>query len=299
MSVRFTPLYQTAHGAAYHGDGLDLAKSLPDESVNLIMTSPPFALNKKKEYGNVSSEEYVEWFRPFAAEFFRVLTEDGSLVVHIGGSWDRGRPTRSIYHFDLLAGLCRNGRDSFYLAQDFYWFNPARLPSPAEWVTIRRIRAKDAVDPIWWLSKTANPKADNRKVLVPYSKAMRRLLEKGYNSGPRPSGHRISEKFHQDNGGAIPPNLLAIANTESNSRYLRSCREANVPPHPARYPIQIPQFFVDFLTDEGGVVLDPFAGSNVTGEAAENSGRKWIAFEKELSYLTGSAYRFNGVSSNR
>ena len=218
------------------------------------------------------------------------------MVVHIGGNWDKGRPTRSTYHFDLLADLCRNGKESFYLAQDFYWFNPARLPSPAQWVTVKRVRAKDAVDPIWWLSKTADPKADNRKVLVPYSKAMRQLLDKGHNSGPTPSGHRISEKFQQDNGGAIPPNLLAVANTESNSLYLRSCREAGVVPHPARYPIQIPQFFIDFLTDEGNIVLDPFAGSNVTGEAAEISGRRWIAFEKDASYLRGSAFRFSELS---
>jgi len=284
--------YTTELGAAFLGDALELTKKLPSGSVNLIMTSPPFALNKKKAYGNVASTEYVQWFQPFAKEFWRVLREDGSLVVHLGGSWEKGRPTRSTYHFDLLAHLCRNGKESFYLAQDFYWFNPARLPSPAEWVTVRRIRAKDAVDPIWWLAKTPNPKADNRKIITPYGKAMKRLLEKGYNSGPRPSGHRISEKFQKDHGGAIPPNLLAIPNTESNSRYLRSCRQAGVTPHPARYPLELPLFFIKFLTEEGDLVLDPFAGSNVTGEASEQSLRRWLAFEKEQPYITGSAFRF-------
>ena len=286
------PYYKTEYGAAYLGDALELIRHVPDNRINLIMTSPPFALNKKKAYGNVASAQYVHWFRPFAEEFWRVLREDGSLVVHLGGSWDKGRPTRSTYHFDLLADLCRNGRESFYFAQDFYWFNPARLPSPAEWVTVRRIRAKDAVDPIWWLAKTPNPKADNRRILAPYGKAMQRLLEKGYNSGPRPSGHKISGKFQRDRGGAIPPNLLVIANTESNSRYLRACRESKITPHPARYPIELPLFFIKFLTEEGDIVLDPFAGSNVTGEAAERALRRWIAFEKEEQYLTGSAFRF-------
>lgn len=291
------PEYKTDYGAAFLGDALDLIKAFPPESVNLIMTSPPFALNKKKAYGNVASSEYIRWFHSFAKEFWRVLREDGSLVVHIGGSWERGRPTRSTYHFDLLADLCRNGKESFYLAQDFYWFNPARLPSPAEWVTVRRIRAKDAVDPIWWLAKTPSPKADNRRVLAPYGKAMKRLLERGYNSGPRPSGHRISEKFQRDHGGAIPPNLLVIANTESNSHYLRSCREAKITPHPARYPIELPLFFIRFLTEEGDLVLDPFAGSNVTGEAAEQTSRRWIALEKEELYVRGSVYRFPAVAS--
>jgi DNA modification methylase len=286
------PYYKTEYGAAYLGDALELIREIPDQSINLIMTSPPFALNKKKPYGNVSSEKYIDWFRPFANEFHRVLKADGSLVIHIGGSWERGRPTRSLYHLELLVDLCRNGAKIFYLAQDFYWFNPARLPSPAQWVTVKRVRVKDAVDPIWWLSKTPYPKASNRKILVPYSNAMKKLLEQGYNAGIRPSGHNISDKFNQDHGGAIPPNLLAISNTESNSDYLRSCRAASLPPHPARYPVELPDFFIRFLTDEDDWVLDPFAGSNATARAAETTLRRWIAFEKEESYLWGSRCRF-------
>ena len=284
--------YSTGYGVAYLGDALKLSKCIPDNSVNLIVTSPPFALNKKKPYGNVSSDKYVDWFRPFANEFHRILTDDGSLVIHIGGSWERGRPTRSLYHLELLVDLCRNGDRVFYLAQDCYWFNPARLPSPAQWVTVKRVRVKDAVDPIWWLSKTPEPKADNRKILAPYSKAMKRLLERGYNAGLRPSGHDISDKFNRDHGGAIPPNLLVIANTESNSDYLRLCRKAEIRAHPARYPVELPEFFIKLLTDEGDIILDPFAGSNATGQAAESTLRKWIAFEKDELYLRGSLLRF-------
>ena len=292
------PCYRTGHGSAYLGDALDLISRVPDSCVNLIVTSPPFALNKKKPYGNVSADKYIGWFRPFADEFHRVLTEDGSLVIHVGGSWEKGRPTRSLYHLELLVDLCRNGGDVFYLAQDFYWFNPARLPTPAEWVTVKRVRAKDAVDPIWWLSKTPNPKADNRNVLAPYSKAMRKLFDNGYNAGIRPSGHNISHTFQNDQGGAIPPNLLAISNTESNSNYLRSCRMAELPAHPARYPVELPDFFIRFLTDEGDWVMDPFAGSNATGQAAENNLRRWIAFEKEETYLQGSRFRFQPISAH-
>jgi len=292
------PYYTTEYGVAYQGDALELSKQIPDNSISLIMTSPPFALNKKKPYGNVSSEKYIDWFRPFANEFHRILKEDGSLVIHIGGSWERGRPTRSLYHLELLVDLCRNGKKIFYLAQDLYWFNPARLPSPAEWVTVKRVRLKDAVDPIWWLSKIPNPKANNRHVLAPYSKSMKKLLENGYNSGLRPSGHNISGKFQQDHGGAIPPNLLAISNTESNSDYLRSCRAANLPAHPARYPVELPDFFIRFLTDEEDWILDPFAGSNATGQVAENNLRRWIAFEKEESYLQGSRFRFPELNAD-
>jgi len=292
------PNYRTEYGAAYLGDALELIKHVPDSQVNLIMTSPPFALTKKKPYGNKKASQYVEWFKPFAKEFWRVLSDDGSLVIHIGGAWNKGQPTRSLYHFELLLELCHNNDSGcrFYLAQDFYWFNSARLPAPAEWVTIRRIRVKDAVDPIWWLSKSPFPKADNRKVLNQYSKAMQQLLKRGYNAGPRPSGHNISLKFQQDLGGAIPPNLLAFANTESNSQYLRVCRECEIQPHPARYPVELPEFFIKFLTNEGDLVLDPFGGSNATGEAAEKAKRRWIYFEAHENYLKGSKFRFEALS---
>lgn len=295
------PAYKTELGSAYLGDALELIKHIPDGTINLIMTSPPFALTKKKAYGNEVASKYVNWFKPFAKEFWRVLASDGSLVIHIGGSWEKGQPTRSLYHFELLFELCRpeQKKFKFHLAQDFYWFNPAKLPAPAEWVTIKRVRAKDAVDPIWWLSKSPSPKADNRRVLAPYSKAMLQLLKQGYNAGLRPSGHNISLKFQKDQGGSIPPNLLAISNTDSNGDYLTACRNANIKPHPARYPIALPEFFIKFLTDEGDIILDPFGGSNSTGRAAENVNRRWVAFEKEQSYLDGSKFRFepsNGSS---
>jgi site-specific DNA-methyltransferase (cytosine-N4-specific) len=265
---------------------------MPDGSVSLIVTSPPFALQRKKEYGNVAPAAYVEWFNQFTDDFYRILTDDGSLVIDIGGSWTKGQPTRTLYHFELLIALAKK----FHLAQEFYWHNPARLPSPAEWVTVRRIRVKDAVDPIWWLSKSPTPKADNRKVLNPYSDAMKHLLKNGYKAKKRPSGHDISDKFSKRNAGSIPSNLISISNTESNSAYLTACRDAGVAPHPARFPAALPEFFIRFLTDEGDRVLDPFAGSNVTGEAAERLGRTWWAIEMDEDYLSGSKFRFRQPS---
>lgn len=282
--------YSTRLGTAYLGDSLAALKGLKGESVDLVMTSPPFALRRKKEYGNVDAERYVEWFLPFARELKRVLKQDGSLVIDIGGAWNVGVPTRALYQYRLLLALC--DQIGFHLAQDFFWYNPARLPSPAEWVTVRRIRVKDAVNHVWWLSKTPWPKASNKSVLQPYSASMLDLLENGYKAKLRPSGHDISENFNRNNGGAIPPNLLSIANTESNSYYLTACRKASIKPHPARYPRDLPEFFIKLLTNKDDLVLDPYAGSNVTGEAAERLGRRWIAVELREDYLRGSAFRF-------
>lgn len=285
------PYYETKFGKAYLGDTLELIKHLPDNSINLVVTSPPYGLRKKKEYGNADPEIYVNWFMPFAKEFLRVLKPDGSFVLNIGGGWQKGKPVRSLYHFELLLELCKHG--GFNLAEEFIWHKPASLPTPAEWVTIRRIRVKDSIEYVWWLSKTDYPQADNRKVLQPYSASMISLLKHGYKAKLRPSGHKISEKFRVDNKGAIPPNFLQFSNTESNSHYLRMCAEKNIKPHPARYPSKLPEFFIKFLTKEGDVVLDPFAGSNVTGEAAEELGRKWLAFELSEEYLKGSKFRFS------
>jgi DNA modification methylase len=284
------PYFQTHLGAAYLGDAETLLAGLPDRCVNLIMTSPPYALHFKKEYGNANQNEYVKWFLGFAHEFRRILTDDGSLVMDIGGAWTPRRPTRSLYHFEVLIALCREF--AFHLAQEFFWYNPAKLPSPAEWVTVRKIRVKDAVNCIWWLSKTANPKADNRRVLVEYSPDMLRLLKRGYRPKVRPSGHVITHKF-ADKGGAIPPNILIFGNNDANGAYMSKCQEAGIKPHPARFPIQLPTFFIRYLTDPGDLVLDPFAGSNTAGEAAEREGRRWLAFEREAPYLAGSVFRFD------
>jgi site-specific DNA-methyltransferase (cytosine-N4-specific) len=291
----WTPAYSTASGAMFCGDAIELLPALPDECADLVFTSPPFPLTRQKAYGNEPLERYIAWLLPFCDEVWRVLRPTGSFVLDLGGSWESGAPVRSLYHFELALRLARR----FKPAQEFYWYNPSRLPTPAEWVTKHRVRVKDAVNMVWWFGKTGHPKADNRKVLRPYSASMRRLLRDGYEARKRPSGHDISPHFGQDNGGAIPPNLLQIANTESNSHYLRACRERGIAPHPARFPAELVRFFVDFLTDPGDLVLDPFAGSNVTGAVAEASGRRWLACDVSPDYVAGSALRFEALPARK
>ncbi len=283
--------FSTKKGQILLADSLDILRSEKTSSVDLIMTSPPFGLVRKKEYGNVDADEYVEWFKLFAKEFRRVLKDTGSFVLDIGGAWNKGVPTRHLYHFKLLIMLCEEC--NFHLAQDFYWWNPSKLPTPAEWVTVRRIRVKDAINCVWWLSATPWPKASNRRVLQPYSDSMRVLLKNGYRAKKRPSGHDISEKFQINNGAAIPPNLLAIPNTESNSHYIKYCTDNGLRVHPARYPAELPEYFIRMLTDKGDKVVDPFAGSCVTGEVCERLDRKWLCIDMCEEYLNGAIGRFD------
>jgi len=296
--VESKPFYKTEFGVAFCADSLDILRSMGDCSVDLVITSPPYALVRKKAYGNVEPDEYIDWFMPFAKEISRVLRHTGSFVVDIGGSWHKGRPTRTLYHFELLIRLCSGDKPLFQLAQEFYWFNPAKMPAPAQWVTIERIRVKDAVNPIWWLSKTPKPKASNLKVLRPYTESMRNLLVRGYNKGPRPSGHVVSDAWGTAHAGAIPPNIIIRANTGSSDSYLKGCRQYDLPVHPARFVKDIPEFFIKFLTDEGDLVVDPFAGSNMVGWVAEELKRHWISVEIDEEYALGSAFRFPGLGED-
>jgi site-specific DNA-methyltransferase (cytosine-N4-specific) len=362
--------YNSDLGSAFQGDSRELLEQLPDNSIDLIVTSPPFALQHKKEYGNQSQEGYNDWFLEFVPEVRRVLQPHGSFVVEVGGAFETGYPERSPYQFQLLNRLVDPDEGRMHLAQDFYWYNPAKLPNPIEWVNVRKIRVTDAVTHIWWLTPNINkdsavkngehphPEANNQRVLQEYSDSQKRLMETGeFNDGERSSGWNIdSEAFANDNDGSIPDNLLEgfpsdnvlerldefsaleflkmvtdgdieelsagemlrmlgmggriadnvieASNTASNTHYLKMCREFNVDSHPARFPRQIPEFFIDFLTPqppydewEQGildrpVVLDIFAGSNITGRIAEQKGRHWMAFEKEQKYLDASQFRF-------
>ena len=286
-------VYTTEFGSAFSGDSAEFLQQLPDASVDLVITSPPFALLRKKEYGNEDQSDYVDWLCSFGALVKRVLKDTGSFVIDLGGAYQKGVPVRSLYNYRVLIRLC--DEIGFHLAEEFFWHNPSKLPSPIEWVNKRKIRAKDSVNTVWWLSKTEFPKADVRNVLAPYSERMKKLIKdpKGfYTPKKRPSGHDIAGRFGKDNGGSIPPNLLQISNSESNSPYLSRCKALGIIAHPARFPLALPEFFIKFLTDSDDLVLDIFSGSNTTGEAAEKLGRKWMACDLSHEYVSASIFRF-------
>jgi len=279
--------------------------------VQLILTSPPYPLNRKKSYGNLSGREYKKWFVSLAPLFGELLTPTGSIVIELGNSWIRGRPVQSLLHLECLLGFVKHPKADLRLCQQFICYNPARLPSPAQWVTINKIRATDSFTHLWWIARTDFPKADTTKVQRPYSQAMKTLLRtRSYNNGSRPSQHQISETgFLSDRGGSTPQNLFELerldlsrdprlpsvidfANTSSNDFFLKYCREKKIDPHPARMPAGLAAFFIQMLTEKGDLVLDPFAGTNTTGFIAEDAGRRWLALERDKKYVRQSKIRF-------
>jgi len=308
--------YKTKKGKLLCGNFLEIHKAYLGRyykgKFNLIITSPPFPLNNKKQYGNLTGKKYLDWFESLAPIFSELLAEDGSLVIELGNAWEKGRPVQSLLPYEALLKLVKNESSNLRLIQEFIVYNPSRLPSPAQWVTVERIRVTDSYTRIWWMAKTDYPKADNRKALRPYSKSMEQLLRrKRYNAGKRPSEHNISKSgFLKDNSGSIAHNLFEIeqidperevrlpysvmsfSNNSSNDFFLKECRKRNIVPHPARMHPGIVAFFIEFLTDENDLILDPFAGSNTTGYVAEKLGRKWISCEIREDYIEQSKIRF-------
>lgn len=288
--------YQTEHGICINEDCEKVIQKylIPnfEGKIQLILTSPPFPLKRAKKYGNKVGKEYLDWLCGIGNQLEPLLSENGSIVIEIGNAWNPGEPTFSTLPLETL--LSFKNECNLHLCQEFIYYNPARLPGPIEWVNKQRIRVKDSFTQIWWMSKTPYPYANNRNVAEPYSRQMKKLLASGkYNSGTRPSEHIISETaFSIDNGGAIPSNVIIAANTTSNDIYIKKCKEHNLPIHPARMASAIPEFFIDFLTQPGDIVLDCFAGSNTTGIIAEKLGRKWISIELDRNYYEGSKYRF-------
>lgn len=290
------PAYQTPKGRAFQYCVEEFLKSRPGKAlrgkVDLVLTSPPFPLLRPKKYGNETGEGYLRWLKGLAGPLGDLLSPTGSLVIEIGNAWLRGIPEMSTLPIETLIAV-RDGGD-FHVCQQFICHNPARLPGPAEWVTVRRTRVKDSYTHVWWYSRTVTPKADNRSVLLPYSAAMERLIErKSYNAGRRPSEHDIKpQSFLRDNGGSIPPSALVFSGTPSQRQYQAWCKEIQVRAHPARMQARLAEFFIRFLTKPGDLVVDPFGGSNTTGWAAESLGRRWLAVEPDVDYLVGSLGRF-------
>ena len=305
-SSRLEVAYATGLGAAIVGKSEEILKGPLGKTlkgkVQLVFTSPPFPLNRKKRYGNVEGPKFKAWLKRYATLLKDLLTPDGSIVIEMGNAWQPKLPVMSTLALETLLAFKREA--GLYLCQEFIWYNPAKLPTPAQWVTIERIRVKDAFTRLWWLSPSPRPKADNRRVLIPYSDAMRSLLKtKRYNAGLRPSQHNISStSFLKKNRGAIPPNVLSYggatgnlligSNTHSVDPYYDYCKALSLMPHPARMPIDLAKFFIQLCTEPGDLILDPFAGSNTTGAAAEALGRHWVAVEAEAEYAKASLGRF-------
>jgi hypothetical protein len=290
-------VFRTAFGEAFWACAETFVECLEDGVASLIVTSPPYLLTKAKPYGGPSTEtEYVEWIVGLVRAWNRILAPDGTIVLNLGPGWERGRPTMSLYRERVYLRL--HDELGLHLAQDGYWDSPSKMPTPAEWVTVRRERLKPSVEHVYAFSRDPHPAWSNRRVLEQYSPAMRRTLGRGGGiAAVRPSGHSLAEHaFGVDNGGSIPSHLRTIPHTRSSSDYLHHCRQAGLPPHPARFPEELAAFYIELCTvPETDLVVDFLAGSQTVAQQAERLRRPWLTCERALEYIAGGAGRFLGV----
>jgi site-specific DNA-methyltransferase (cytosine-N4-specific) len=285
-------VFENDLGAVLWAESEALESTIDNASIDLIVTSPPYNLLRSKSYEyRKSEEEHVRWLTARAEAWKSLLSPTGSVMLNMADVWVPGQPEMTLWQERVILNMV--DRLGYHLCEKLFWHSPSKMPSPAEWVTVRRVRVTPAVESVWWLSKTANPKANNRNVLTPYSDSMKRTLEKGTNAGVRPSGHVVKEgAFSTNNGGSIPHNLLVASHSASNTPYLRRCREAGIQPHPARFPESLPKFAIELTTDPGDTVMDPFGGSLTTAEVCNDLGRHFIVGERNREFIEGGLLRF-------
>lgn len=288
--------FVTKSGIAFWGSAEHLPEMFKGE-VDLIVTSPPYLLTNKRDYGDIGSDEksYVENILKLAEGWMSMLTSTGSIVLNIGDSYKKGAGYQSLHKERLLIAL--EDKLGLHLIQKFTWWNPSKAPN-GYWTTHAKRDLVQATEDFFWLSP--NPKeanACNQRVKVEYSETQKKLIKqqmgrKGAVS-LKPSGNSANpETFYSDNGGAIAHNILIASPEGANSKYSRHCKENNLPRHPAMFNYELPEFFIKFLTRPGQVVADPFFGSGNTGYAAEKNGRNWIGSDTVREYLCGAQFRF-------
>jgi len=287
-------VYATDRGGALWATAEAAVQTIEDGSVTLHLASPPYPLlGKLKPYQEKQPEsEYHTWLLDVARRATRTMDpERGTLIFNLGPVWTPGAPSMSLYRERFYLAL--QEELGLHLLSDFYWESPSKLPGPAAWTTVNRWRTTPSVEHCYAFGRSPQVQWDNRRVLVPYSDAMRaRLAAGGERGATRPSGHVIKRgSFARDCGGSIAHHLVTASHTTSNDGYTRDCKARALPVHPARFPRALVEHFVKLCTAEGDLVVDLFGGSLTTAAVCEDLNRRWLASEQSLTYLAGAGAR--------
>ena len=273
------------------GDCVEVLKDLPSRSVDLVLTSPPYA--DQRDYGtedsSISPDDYIKWFTPKARQIKRVLKDNGSFILNISDKIVDG--FQHLYAFELVIFLCK--KIGFHLVRDYIWYNPATPPNVFSRGGFGR--TKKSHEYCFWFSKGQEWIFNLDAIRKPYSKDMEKfLLGKGKGDRTqniRPSTHNFNcEKVWVDNGGSDPGSVIALGNTNSNDVFSKLCKERDIA-HPARFPEKLAEFFILAGTEEGALVLDPFSGSGTTAVSAARNKRRWIGIDTNADYCDLAAAR--------
>jgi site-specific DNA-methyltransferase (adenine-specific)/site-specific DNA-methyltransferase (cytosine-N4-specific) len=251
----------------YQGDCLDVIKTLEDNSIDLIVTSPPYSDQRKSTYGGIHPDKYVEWFLPISAELLRVLKPTGSFVLNIKEKVVNGE--RHTYVIELILALRKQG---WLWTEEYMWHKKNSFPG--KWPN----RLRDAWERLLHFNKDKKFNMYQDEVKIPIgdwsTKRLANLSETDKTRDESKVGSGFGKKIENWVGKdmVLPDNVMYMATESSNKN------------HSAAYPEGLPEWFIKLFTQEGDVVLDPFLGSGTTSRVANRLNRHSIGIEMNEEY---------------
>lgn len=252
----------------FRGDCLEIMRGMADNSVDLVMTSPPYSNQRDGLYQGVRVSAYVDWFMPIAAELQRLLRDDGTFILNIKERVLNGE--RSTYVLELILELRRQG---WLWTEEFVWHKKSAYPG--KWPN----RFRDAWERLLQFNKQSKFRMYQESVMVPIGDwaetRLRTLSANDLQRARNGTGNNLERKTANWVGRtmAYPTNVLHLTPETTNTG------------HPAPYPIELPEWFIQLFTAPGDTVLDPFTGSGTTGAAALQLGRRFIGCEIDSTYF--------------
>lgn len=288
--------FSTELGLALWSSCEDVFKTL-GEPISLCLTSPPYPLAVPRAYGNPTAAHYVDWMCSLLEPIVRQLMPGGSIALNISNDiFEPRSPARSLYRERLAIAL--HDRLELHKMDELIWKNDSKAPGPLRYASLDRTQLNVNWEPVLWF--TNNPalvRSNNRRVLQEHNERHLKLMAAGGEQRVAAFGdgaNRIRKgSYGTVTAGKIPRNVLSYGHKCIDQRPARDfAHRQGIAEHGAAMPLSLARFLVEFLTEPGDLIVDPFAGWFTTAKAAEITGRRWLGTEQVGEYILGGAQRF-------